>query len=98
MYAYRMVPWILGDNPTIGRKRALRLSIDMTKGHKWSMFVLDLSFIGWFLLGFLACCVGVVFVLPYYNAAQAELFARLRALAVEKNISTMEEFGFVKAA
>ncbi len=97
MYAYRMVPWILGDNPTIGRKRALRLSIEMTKGHKWSMFVLDLSFIGWFILGFLACCVGILFVLPYYNATQAELYARLRTLAVEKNMSSMEEFGYIRA-
>lgn len=97
IYAYRMVPWILGDNPTIGRKRALRLSIEMTKGHKWSMFVLDLSFIGWFILGFLACCVGILFVLPYYNATQAELYARLRTLAVEKNMSSMEEFGYIRA-
>ena len=61
------------------------------------MFVLDLSFIGWFILGLLACCVGILFVLPYYIATQAELYARLRTLAVEKNISSMEEFGYVRA-
>lgn len=95
-YAYRMVPWILGDNPAIGRRRALRLSIEMTRGHKLEMFVLDLSFIGWFLLGVLACVIGTLFVMPYYIAAQAELFDRLRALAVEKNIARMEDFGFVR--
>ena len=32
-YAYRMVPYILSDNPTIGYKRAIELSNDMTRGH-----------------------------------------------------------------
>lgn len=95
-YAYRMVPWILGDNPTIGRQRALNLSIEMTRGHKFNMFVLDLSFIGWFLLGVLACGIGTLFVLPYAEATQAELYDRLRALSVEKGIARMEDYGFVR--
>ena len=37
----------------------------MTRGHKWNIFVLDLSFIGWFLLGILACGIGMFFVMPY---------------------------------
>lgn len=95
-YAYRMVPWILGDNPMIGRRRALRLSIAMTRGHKMEMFILDLSFIGWFLLGVLACGVGILFVIPYYHAVQAELYAKLRGISVDSGLSSMEEFGFVR--
>lgn len=94
--AYRMVPWILGDNPEIGRRRSLRLSIAMTRGHKFEMFVLDLSFIGWFFLGVLACGVGVLFVIPYYHAVQAELYARLRTLSVDAGLASMEEYGFVR--
>lgn len=95
-YAYRMVPWILGDNPRIGRRRALRLSIAMTRGHKMDMFVLDLSFIGWFLLGVLACGVGVLFVIPYYQAVQAELYAKLRGFSVDAGLASMEEYGFIR--
>ncbi len=95
-YAYRMTPWILGDNPQIGRRRALRLSIAMTRGHKFEMFVLDLSFIGWFFLGVLACGVGILFVIPYYHAVQAELYAKLRDLSVDAGLSSMEEYGFVR--
>jgi uncharacterized membrane protein len=93
-YSYRMTPWILADNPQIGYKRALRLSMDLTSGHKWDIFILDLSFIGWYLLGLMACGVGVIFVTPYYLAVQAELYARLRRIGCDKNLCSMEELGF----
>jgi uncharacterized membrane protein len=51
IYAYRMVPFILADNSNIGYKRAVKLSASMTQGHKFHIFLLDLSFLGWLLLG-----------------------------------------------
>ena len=96
-YAYRLTPWILADNPGIGHRRALRLSIAMSDGHKAGMFVLDLSFLGWYLLGFLACCVGVLFVTPYVVATWAELYATLKASAVALGHCTAEELGYARA-
>lgn len=93
-YSYRLTPWILADHPEIGYKRALKLSIAMTQGHKWAMFILDLSFVGWYLLGLLACGLGVLFVRPYYLAVQSELYAQLRYLGVQNHLCTMEELGF----
>ncbi len=93
-YAYRMTPWILADNPRIGYQRALKLSIAMTDHQKLDMFVLDLSFIGWFLLGFLACCVGVLGVPPYVNATFSELYHLLKQDCIQRGESTMEEFGY----
>lgn len=90
-YAYRMVPYILADNPNIGYKRALELSVQMTKGHKFDIFVLDLSFIGWYLLGTLALLIGVLFVLPYVNATNAELYLVLRQNALDSGICSQEE-------
>lgn len=49
-YSYRATAWILADNPNIGHSRALHLSKEMTQGFKGKWFVLDLSFIGWYLL------------------------------------------------
>ncbi len=60
-YAYRMVPYILADNPEIGHKRAIELSSKMTQGEKWNIFILDLSFLGWFILGSLF--LGIEFYL-----------------------------------
>lgn len=80
-YEYCMVPYILAENPQISCERAFELSRKMTKGEKWKIFVLDLSFIGWRILGVLCCCVGQVFVEPYYEATFAELYQIMREKA-----------------
>jgi len=90
-YAYRMVPYILADNPNIGARRAIELSNEMTRGHKWNMFVLDLSFIGWYLLGLLALVIGVLFVNPYRDATEAELYLVLRSNAIESGKCSLWE-------
>ena len=46
-------------------------------GHKFELFVLELSFIGWRFLGMMLCCIGIIFVLPYQNATFAEFYAEL---------------------
>ncbi|SFK81177.1 Protein of unknown function [Paenibacillus sp. 1_12] len=90
-YAYRMVPYILADNANIGYKRAVELSNQMTDGHKFRMWVLDLSFIGWYLLGCIALFVGVLFVMPYENATKAELYLVLRQNMLDNQECSYEE-------
>ncbi len=90
-YAYRMVPYILADNPNIGCKKAIELSSKMTEGHKMDMFILDLSFLGWVLLGLLAFLVGAIFVLPYMDATYAELYLVLRRNALENKFCSYED-------
>ena len=77
-YEYYMVPYLLADEPTLDRKEAFRLSKEMMHGNKFDTWVLELSFIGWYLLGVLACFVGVLFVNPYAEATYAELYLRLK--------------------
>lgn len=78
-YAYRMVPYILGDNPDISYKEALAMSEEMMMGQKWNAFVLDLSFILWHLLsGITLGIVGVFYVGPYVNFTNAELYLALK--------------------
>ena len=90
-YAYSMVPYILADNPQISYQRALEISNQMTMGEKGRMWVLDLSFIGWYLLGGLACGIGVLFVNPYVHATKAELYIVLRKKALQNGIFNYEE-------
>ncbi len=90
-YAYRMVPYILADNPNIGYKRAVELSNAMTMNQKMDIFILDLSFIGWYLLGIIAFGVGICFVVPYDYATNAELYVKLREQALERGDCTYEE-------
>ena len=77
-YSYRMVPYILADDPGISGKEAIDISRQMMDGQKWNAFGLDLSFIGWHLLS----CVtfglaGLFFVNPYVQATDAELYLTL---------------------
>lgn len=77
-YQYRMVPYIISDDPSLTPSQAMDLSRRMTDGEKGSMFVLDLSFIGWYLLGCIALGIGVLFVNPYAEATWAQLYFILR--------------------
>lgn len=90
-YAYSMVPYILADNPNIGYRRAVELSKEMTRGHKFRIFVLDLSFLGWILLGIVVLFVGVLFVMPYIYATKAELYLALRQQALKNGLTSEEE-------
>lgn len=77
-YEYYMVEYILCETPDTDWRDALAQSKEMMKGNKWATFVLELSFLGWFLLGFLVCCIGSLFVQPYYSATFAQLYLKLR--------------------
>lgn len=92
-YSYFMVPYILAENPGISRERAFEISKRATSGEKLNMFLLDMSFIGWYLLGTLCLGVGVLFVVPYHSAAHAELYGALRFKAARENICGPSEIG-----
>ena len=78
-YSYRLVPYILAENPEISGMDALKMSADMMRGQKWNTFVLDLSFIGWMLLTIITCgIVGIFYVDPYVHATDAELYKAIR--------------------
>ncbi len=77
-YEYRMVPYLLAEHPEMSSSEVLARSKEMMDGNKWATFVLDLSFIGWALLG--AITMGLVFIFwtsPYINATEAALYHRL---------------------
>lgn len=76
-YEYRMVPYIVSENPGISASDAIDKSREMTDGQKWDIFVLDLSFLGWHLLGALFFGIGVLFVEPYIQTTFAELYRDL---------------------
>lgn len=89
--SYSMTAYILTDNPYIGYERALKLSIAMTNGHKWNMFVLGLSFIGWSLLALLTFGLGFLFLAPYIASTEAQLYVKLRDNAINCGLTSPQE-------
>ena len=90
-YQYRMVDYLMAENPYMTYQRALELSRQMTDGEKFNIFILELSFFGWLFLGALACGLGVFFVNPYIEATFAELYAALRAKAFATGMTDASE-------
>ena len=98
-YQYRMLPYILADNPQLGARRALSLSKEMTRGKVGQLFLLDLSFIGWILLCLLCICLPWVTLhlfAPYYQMTWAESYRIIRDDAARRGILRMEELGYVR--
>lgn len=77
-YEYSMIPYLLAENPNLSADEVFSLSKQMTTGQKMDLFVLDLSFLGWIILGLICCGIGVLFVLPYPQATRAEVYLILR--------------------
>ena len=78
-YAYAMARRLQMDHPDWSPVRCMRESRYMMRGHKWDFFVLQLSFLGWFIL---ATIPGVsVFVKPYVSLAETVFYENLRAAA-----------------
>ncbi len=80
-YEYRMIPFILAENPETSYQDAFAMSKQMMNGNKWNAFVLDLSFIGWMILTAITCgLVGVFWVNPYKYMTDAELYVALKEI------------------
>lgn len=78
-YEYRMIPFILAENPKISRRDAFFLSRQLMQHNKWKLFKMHVSFIGWKLLSLLTFGIlDLVFVNPYMSASEAELYLTLR--------------------
>ena len=76
-YAYKMVYFIKLDNPEIGALEAITKSKEMMKGHKWEFFVLELSFIGWMILGPLTLGILYFWLVPYMAVTECNFYNNL---------------------
>lgn len=85
-YEYRMIPFILADNPKVSKKEAFELSRKMMKGNKWKTFVIDISFILWYILSiFTFGLLNILYVNIYKASTETELYNTLKDNNVEKS-------------
>ncbi|PWW05073.1 uncharacterized protein DUF975 [Paenibacillus cellulosilyticus] len=73
-YRYSQAYYILTDNPNISPLEAIRRSKEMMVGHKWRLFVLQLTFIGWALLCILTLGIGYLWLGAYISVASAHFY------------------------
>ena len=76
-YSYSQAIYLAYDHPDWDWQKCIDESRRIMDGNKMKLFVLDLSFIGWYIVGMLACGIGVLWVDPYRQAARAEFYQEL---------------------
>jgi uncharacterized membrane protein len=77
-FSYSMTFYILADNPDLRPQEAIQRSRDMMRGHKWRLFELYLSFIGWYILALLTFGIGMFFLEPYIQQSVANFYEDLK--------------------
>ena len=80
-YAF-YVPYIILENPGMNAKEVLKISEEMTRGHKFDLFILNMSFLGWILLATIAVpfTFGLSYILvqPYICATDAQAYCYIK--------------------
>lgn len=83
--SYAMAYYIMVENPGMTAMEALSESKAMMRGHKMRFFGLWISFLGWFVLGFVTFGLAFIYVAPYYEATMTQFYLDLKNLKEEED-------------
>lgn len=75
---YAFVYYLIADGVTGSPKEILKKSKEMMNGYKMDYFLLNLSFIGWIILGIFTFGILYIWLIPYMTFAEIEFYERIR--------------------
>ena len=78
VFSYSMAPYILADNPELTAMEALSKSKEIMDGHKFDLFVLQLSFFWWYILSGITFGIASIYVIPYISATTANFYNSIK--------------------
>ena len=76
-YRYGYAKYIFATTHEMTAGEVISKSKKLTDGNKTQLFTLDLSFIGWFMVGIITCGLGLVFVLGYHEIVTAMYYKKI---------------------
>ena len=76
-YSYAMTPYILLENPGMGANEAIARSKALMRGNRMRLFCLQFSFVGWYILSMFTLGIGLIWLRPYVEAAQAAFYREI---------------------
>lgn len=76
--SYSMAYYVLAEHPEMSAREALNESKAMMDGHKWELFVLELSFLPWILLTGITFGIAAVYVVPYQSSTIANFYQKIK--------------------
>lgn len=77
-FAYSQTMYIMAENPDMGANEAITRSREMMDGHKMEYFLLNLSFIGWIILGIFTFGILYIWLMPYMQATMTNYYKYLK--------------------
>lgn len=83
---------IMCEFPNLKPSEAIKLSKKIVKGNRSELFVLDLSFILWYLLAAVTCGIALVYVIPYVMTTQALYYENFRIRALQEGRINENDF------
>ena len=83
-YQYFMIPYILAENPNRDSSEVFEMTKMLTQGVKLDIFVLQISFLPWYLLGIITCGLAIFYVTPYQEATLCEAYIFFRDKAIDE--------------
>lgn len=89
-YSYALTPYILVEHPEMSANEAIEESMRLMDGHKFDLFYLQLSFIGWAILSILSLGLGFFWLIPYQMTAQAAFYRDIKNEAMPMQDSVIE--------
>lgn len=78
-FSYAMTPYIIEEYPELSSTEAIHRSRMMMRGHKFDLFWLELSFIGWGFLCLLTAGIGFFWLIPYMETSIAAFYEEVKA-------------------
>ncbi len=81
--AYSQMFYIIAEYKEVSVTKAMRISMEITKGHKWDLFVLSLSFLGWQILSAFTLGILNFWLTPYINMTYVNAYHALMKEALE---------------
>ncbi len=75
--SYSLTFFVMQEHPGMEAKEAMDRSEALMKGHKWDLFCLELSFIGWWILCLFTAGIGNIFLAPYVAQAKVCFYNEL---------------------
>ncbi|MBS4956715.1 MAG: DUF975 family protein [Clostridium sp.] len=71
--------YILSEDPSKSITQCINESVKLMNGHKWDLFYLNLTFIGWWLVSILTLGIAALWVAPYQKLTEANFYLDLNS-------------------
>lgn len=70
--------YILSEDPSKSITQCIKESVDMMNGHKWDLFYLELTFIGWWLLTAITVGIAGLWVAAYVKVTETNFYLSIK--------------------